>query len=63
MKQAFLGVLPDGTVNTVGIVDDAGILEAFRAGEIIVPCTLEQARVQWGQKVDPLNLEAAPHAQ
>lgn len=58
--ECFLGVKPDGIVNTVAVATSDNVLESFRAGEVIVPCTTEQARALWGRQVmPPLDIAAA----
>ena len=55
---AFMALRPDGTVTTIGIADNEAMVDCFNDGQIIVPCSIEQARAHYGQKVDPLNLPA-----
>jgi len=57
---AFLGVTFDGNVNTVAVVSAESVMEALQAGEIIVPCTVEDCRHLWGRRLmGPVDLAAA----
>lgn len=57
---AFLGVTFEGNVNTVAVASAESVMEALRAGEIIVPCTVEDCRHLWGRRLmEPVNLAAA----